>query len=75
MPSHRAVHVKAAGEPFELVEVETATPALGHVSIDVSARGVCGPDHACVAGAFPNLTWPLTPDMRSRARSPRWAPG
>ena len=61
MATHRAVHVKAAGQPLELVEVETASPPPDHVRIDVNACGVCGTDHAFVAGAFPNLTWPLTP--------------
>jgi alcohol dehydrogenase len=61
MATHRAVHVNAAGNPLELVEVETTSPPPDHVRIDVNACGVCGTDHAFVAGAFPNLTWPLTP--------------
>ena len=61
MATHRAVHVKAAGQPLELVEVETTAPAPDHVRIDVNACGVCGTDHAFVAGGFPNLTWPITP--------------
>ena len=61
MATHRAVHVKSAGEPLELVEVETTSAPPGHVRIDVNACGVCGTDHAFVAGAFPNLTWPITP--------------
>lgn len=28
--------------------------------IDVAACGVCGTDHGFVAGAFPNLQWPIT---------------
>ena len=61
MATHRAVHVKAAGEPLELVELETTAPPPDHVRIDVNACGVCGTDHAFVDGAFPNLTWPITP--------------
>lgn len=61
MPTHRAVHVKSAGESFELVDVQTPAPPPGHVRIDVNACGVCGTDHAFVAGAFPNLSWPITP--------------
>lgn len=61
MATHRAVHVRAAGQPLELVDVETAPPAAGQVRIEVNACGVCGTDHAFVAGAFPNLTWPVTP--------------
>lgn len=61
MPTHRAVHVAAAGEPLQLVDVETTAPPFGHVRIDVAACGVCGTDHAFVNGAFPGLSWPLTP--------------
>ncbi len=61
MATHRAVHVQSAGEPLELVEVVTESPQAGHVRIAVNACGVCGTDHAFVAGAFPNLTWPVTP--------------
>jgi alcohol dehydrogenase len=60
-PSHRAVHVASAGQPLSLVDVETASPPPGHVRIAVAACGVCGTDHAFVNGAFPGLTWPLTP--------------
>ncbi|HEY1966911.1 MAG TPA: alcohol dehydrogenase catalytic domain-containing protein [Pseudonocardia sp.] len=61
MATHRAVHVRSAGAPLELVDVETAPPEAGHVRMDVAACGVCGTDHAFVNGAFPNLSWPLTP--------------
>jgi len=61
MTTHHAVHVKSAGQPLELVEVETTPPQPGQVRIEVNACGVCGTDHAFVAGAFPNLTWPITP--------------
>lgn len=61
MATHRAVHVKTAGAPLELTEVETTSPPADHVRIAVNACGVCGTDHAFVTGAFPNLTWPLTP--------------
>lgn len=61
MPTHRAVHVAAAGEPLTLVDVDTPAPAPGHVRIDVAACGVCGTDHAFVNGGFPDLNWPITP--------------
>ena len=61
MPAHRAVHVKSAGAPLELVDVETAPPARGEVRISVGACGICGTDAHFVAGAFPGLSWPLTP--------------
>jgi alcohol dehydrogenase len=61
MPTHRAVCVAAAGEKLTVVDVETTAPGPGHVRIVVSACGICGTDHAFVDGAFPGLTWPLTP--------------
>jgi alcohol dehydrogenase len=61
MSTHRAVHVPSAGAAFEIVDVETRSPGRGQVRIDVAACGVCGTDHAFVQGAFPQLSWPLTP--------------
>jgi alcohol dehydrogenase len=61
MSTHRAVHVQSAGEALNLVEVDTTSPPPGHVRIAVQACGVCGTDHAFVNGAFPQLTWPITP--------------
>jgi D-arabinose 1-dehydrogenase-like Zn-dependent alcohol dehydrogenase len=61
MPNHRAVHVKSAGAPLELVDVETAPPGRDEVRISVGACGICGTDAHFVAGAFPGLSWPLTP--------------
>lgn len=61
MPTHRAVHVTSAGQPLELVDVDTTSPGPGHVRIAVNACGVCGTDHAFVNGGFPNLSWPVTP--------------
>ena len=60
MPSHRAVHVKSAGAPLELADVETTSPARGEVRISVGACGICGTDAQFVAGNFPGLSWPLT---------------
>jgi D-arabinose 1-dehydrogenase-like Zn-dependent alcohol dehydrogenase len=61
MASHRAVHVKTAGAPLELVEVETTSPGRGEVRIKVGACGICGTDAHFVAGNFPGMSWPLTP--------------
>jgi alcohol dehydrogenase len=58
---HRAVQVRAAGGPLELVEVGTPPPGAGHVRLDVSACGVCGTDQHFVNGVFPGLSWPITP--------------
>ena len=61
MPTHRAVHVQSAGGPWEIVDVETASPPRDHVRLDVAACGVCGTDRAFVNGGFPGMSWPLTP--------------
>lgn len=61
MASHRAVHVQSAGAPLTLVDVDTGVPGPGQVRIAVAACGVCGTDHAFVAGGFPGISWPLTP--------------
>jgi alcohol dehydrogenase len=61
MATHRAVHVASAGAELTLADVETTSPPRDHVRIAVAACGVCGTDHAFVTGAFPGLSWPLTP--------------
>ncbi|MFC9789841.1 alcohol dehydrogenase catalytic domain-containing protein [Rhodococcus sp. NPDC127528] len=61
MSTHRAVHVRSAGERLTLVDVETIPPGPDHVRIAVAACGICGTDHALVNGGFPGMTWPLTP--------------
>jgi alcohol dehydrogenase len=61
MASHRAVHVDAANGPLQLVDVETTPPPPHHVRIAVHACGICGTDREFAHGAFPDMTWPLTP--------------
>ncbi|MEU0505622.1 alcohol dehydrogenase catalytic domain-containing protein [Nocardia sp. NPDC005998] len=61
MSTHQAVHVESAGAALKLVDVETTSPPRDHVRLAVSACGICGTDRAFVGGAFPNLSWPLTP--------------
>jgi 2-desacetyl-2-hydroxyethyl bacteriochlorophyllide A dehydrogenase len=61
MPKHKAVHVKSAGAPLELAEVETPAPGRGEARIKVRACGICGTDAHFVAGEFPGMSWPLTP--------------
>src|SRR5271156_5911143 len=61
MSKHKAVHVKSAGAPLEVVEVETAPPGPGEARIKVGACGICGTDAHFVAGEFPGMSWPLTP--------------
>ncbi|MFI7665646.1 alcohol dehydrogenase catalytic domain-containing protein [Nocardia sp. NPDC049526] len=61
MSTHQAVHVQSAGAALKLVDVETDAPARDHVRLAVSACGICGTDRAFVNGAFPGMSWPLTP--------------
>ena len=61
MPSHKAVHVEAAGGTLDITDVETTSPPRDHVRIAVAACGVCGTDQAFVNGGFPGLQWPVTP--------------
>ncbi|MGH3557481.1 MAG: alcohol dehydrogenase catalytic domain-containing protein [Mycobacterium sp.] len=60
MATHRAVQIKSAGAPLEIVDVETPSPGRDEVRLDVAACGVCGTDRAFVSGGFPNMSWPLT---------------
>jgi alcohol dehydrogenase len=60
MATHRAVQIKSAGRPLEVVDADTASPDRGEVRIAVSACGICGTDRAFVSGGFPNMSWPLT---------------
>jgi alcohol dehydrogenase len=61
MSTHHAVHVQSAGDALKLADVETTSPPRDHVRIAVSACGICGTDRAFVGGAFPGMSWPLTP--------------
>jgi alcohol dehydrogenase len=61
MSTHQAVHVQSAGEALKLVDVDTTAPPRDHVRIAVSACGICGTDRAFISGAFPDMSWPLTP--------------
>jgi alcohol dehydrogenase len=60
MATHRAVQIKSAGAPLEVVDVETPPPGRDEVRLDVAACGVCGTDRAFVSGGFPDMSWPLT---------------
>jgi D-arabinose 1-dehydrogenase-like Zn-dependent alcohol dehydrogenase len=61
MPSMRAVQVKSANGPFELVKPEIPTPAAGQVLIKVQACGVCHSDAFTKLGAFPGISYPRVP--------------
>lgn len=44
MASMRAIEIKQAGTPFELVQRERPTPGAGEVLVRVQACGVCHSD-------------------------------
>jgi D-arabinose 1-dehydrogenase-like Zn-dependent alcohol dehydrogenase len=46
---------------LELVDAETKPPGRDEVRLTVTACGICGTDAHFVAGAFPGMSWPLTP--------------
>lgn len=61
MPRMRAVQVKNANGPFELVERDAPEPAPGQVRIKVQACGVCHSDAFTKLGAFPGIQYPRVP--------------
>ena len=82
MPRMRAVQVKNANGPFELVEREIPTPAPGQMLIKIQACGVCHSDAFTKLGAFPGITYPRVPGHevvgiidKVGERVPNWKPG
>ena len=61
MSRMRAVQVKNANGPFELVERDIPAPAAGQVLIKVQACGVCHSDAFTKLGAFPGIQYPRVP--------------
>ena len=61
MTKMRAVEVREAGAPFEVVEREVPEPAAGQVRIQVEACGICHSDAFVRFGAFPGLQLPRIP--------------
>jgi D-arabinose 1-dehydrogenase-like Zn-dependent alcohol dehydrogenase len=82
MPRMRAVQVKSANGPFELVEREIPTPGAGQVLIRVQACGVCHSDAFTKTGAVPGIAYPRAPGHevvgvidRVGERVPNWRTG
>lgn len=78
----RAVHVKSADGPFELVERDAPDPAPGQVRIKVQACGVCHSDSFTKQGLFPGIQYPRVPGHevvgtvdRIGTHVPEWQPG
>jgi D-arabinose 1-dehydrogenase-like Zn-dependent alcohol dehydrogenase len=61
MRKMKAVEVKQAGGPLELVERDVPEPAAGHVLIKIQACGICHSDSLTKEGAWPGLTFPRVP--------------
>lgn len=57
----RAVQVKQAGGPFEVVEREVPAPGPGQVRIKVEACGICHSDAFIRSGAYPGISLPRVP--------------
>jgi D-arabinose 1-dehydrogenase-like Zn-dependent alcohol dehydrogenase len=82
MSRMRAVQVKSANGPFELVERDIPDPAARQVRIKVQACGVCHSDSFTKSGLFPGIQYPRVPGHevvgivdRVGADVPDWRPG
>jgi D-arabinose 1-dehydrogenase-like Zn-dependent alcohol dehydrogenase len=82
MARMRAVQVKEANGPFELVERDIPNPDAGQVLIKVQACGVCHSDSVTKLGLFPGIKYPRVPGHevvglieKIGARVPNWKAG
>jgi D-arabinose 1-dehydrogenase-like Zn-dependent alcohol dehydrogenase len=82
MARMRAVQVRSANGPFELVERDVPDPGPGQVRIKVQACGVCHSDSFTKEGLFPGIQYPRVPGHevvgiidRVGADVPEWRAG
>jgi D-arabinose 1-dehydrogenase-like Zn-dependent alcohol dehydrogenase len=61
MAKMRAVQVKSANGPFELVERDIPEPTAGRVRVKIEACGVCHSDAFTKTGGFPGIQFPRVP--------------
>ncbi|MEP6572803.1 MAG: alcohol dehydrogenase [Gemmatimonadota bacterium] len=61
MAKMRAVQVREAKGPFELVERDIPEPGPGQVRVKVQACGICHSDVYTKDGLFPNIRYPRVP--------------
>jgi D-arabinose 1-dehydrogenase-like Zn-dependent alcohol dehydrogenase len=61
MRKMKAVEVKQAGGPLELVERDVPEPGEGHVLIKIQACGICHSDVLTKDGLWPGLKYPRVP--------------
>ena len=82
MSRMRAVQVKSANGPFELVDRDVPEPGTRRVRVKVQACGVCHSDSFTRKGAFPGIQYPRVPGHEVvgivdavGADVPDWKPG
>lgn len=61
MGKMKAVEVKQAGGPLEVVERDVPAPGEGHVLIKIQACGICHSDVLTKEGLWPGLKYPRVP--------------
>jgi D-arabinose 1-dehydrogenase-like Zn-dependent alcohol dehydrogenase len=61
MRKMKAVEVKQAGAPLELVERDVPEPGEGHVLIRIQACGICHSDVMTKEGLWPGMKFPRVP--------------
>ena len=61
MAKMRAVEVRQAGGPLELIEREIPEPGPGQIRIKVQACGICHSDSFTKDGLFPGIQYPRIP--------------
>ncbi|MFT4503301.1 alcohol dehydrogenase [Caballeronia sp. 15711] len=61
MRTMKAIEVKQAGGPLELVERDVPEPGEGHVLIKIQACGICHSDVLTKDGLWPGLQYPRVP--------------
>jgi D-arabinose 1-dehydrogenase-like Zn-dependent alcohol dehydrogenase len=61
MRTMKAVEVRQAGSPLQLVERQVPEPGPGHVLIKVQACGICHSDSLTKEGSWPGIEFPRVP--------------
>src|SRR3954465_2882888 len=61
MATMRAAQVSQPNARLELVERDISDPGFGQARVRVQACGVCHSDSCTVGGAFPGISYPISP--------------
>jgi D-arabinose 1-dehydrogenase-like Zn-dependent alcohol dehydrogenase len=82
MAKMRAVQIRQAKAPFEIVEMDIPEPGPGSVRIKIQACGICHSDSLTAEGTFPLVTYPRVPGHEVvgvvdavGTGVPQWTPG